>query len=250
MSQLGPIIPWYRTRAGAIFLAILGAIFLFVLGFSGLIGYYGLKIKLGKGQELAKTFSQQFTLDPAKRNLVQTNTIAQNPLKFIRDHTPTLGEINAPVTILAFIDFECPFSQAGWPTFQEVTERYGPAIRVAFKHLPVPAIHPQALNAHLAAACAQEQNKFWEYYNRLFTDKRLDPTSLLQYAEEAGINLNQFKTCFADKKYQPAIQQDLIDASKLGIRGTPTYIVNQLKLEGIAPLAVWNKVILTELQKK
>ena len=241
--------PWYQTTIGRVFLGVLIAVLILITVFGSLIIYYFWKIKAGGGAELAQTFDRQFTLDPAKAALKATNQITKDARLFIRAENPQLGESSAPVTILAFIDFECPFCQESYPIFQEVVERYGPAVRVVFKHLPVPQLHPHATSAHLAAACAQEQNKFWPYYDQLFTNKLLTDASLLDEAKTLALDVNRFQSCWRAKKYEKDILQDLLDGAELGIRGTPTYIVNQTKLEGVAPKEVWDTVIINELKK-
>jgi len=241
--------PWHQTTIGRVFLGVLIASLILITVFGSLIIYYVWKIKAGGGAELARTFDRQFTLDPAKTTLKATNQITKDIRLFIRDHNPELGEPAAPVTILAFIDFECPFCQESYPIFQEVVERYGPAVRVIFKHLPVPQLHPHALSAHLAATCAREQNKFWPYYDQLFTNKLLTDAALITEAQTLALDVNRFQSCWRAKKYEKDIQQDLLDGAELGVRGTPTYIVNQIKLEGVVPKEIWDKVILIELRK-
>lgn len=239
---------WYQTTLGRVFLGILITVLILIVIFTSFIIYYVWKIKAGGAEELAQAFNQQFTLDPEKLALGSNNQISQDIRLFIRKHNPQLGEANAPVTILAFIDFECPFCQASYPIFQEVVERYGPAVRVVFKHFPIAQLHPHALNAHLASTCAQEQNQFWPYYDQLFTNKLLTDAALTDEAERLSLDMNKFQSCFRAKKHQAEIDQDLRDGAELGIRGTPTYIVNQIKLEGVVPKNVWDTVILNELR--
>ena len=103
--------------------------------------------------------------------------------------------------------------------------------------------------AHLAAACANEQNKFWEYHDLLFTVKKYDAASLTDYADKLKLNKKQFSDCLSSEKYKSAIEKDLYDSAMFNVRGTPTYFINQTKLEGVIPKDYWDKIILENLKK-
>jgi len=243
-----PIIPWHRTRAGRIFLIILACIGGIILIFAALTGYYLWRIGRGDRAELQTIFVNQFTFDPEKQN--KDNVATVDPKSVIRSYSPTLGEETAPITIIEFIDFECPFCQASWPIFEKIKERFGPAIRVVFKHIPVTQIHKQTLSAHIAATCADEQDKFWQYEKEIFTAKKLDAVALNAYAKNLNLDLNSFNRCIQTKKYLKNIETDIRDAADLGVRGTPTYFVNGRKLEGVIPEDIWSKIIIAEIQKQ
>ena len=245
-----PQIMWYRARAGKIFLSILFFILILTLGFFALTGYYVWQIKFGVGAEkLAEDFNPRFTADPSKSNLSSSNAITEDLNKFIYPTTPILGQVKAPITIFTFIDFECPFSQAGYPIFKEITEKYAPIVKIVFKHLPVESIFPNAMQAHLASACAAEQEKFWEYYDLLLTNKKLGSSDLLEYANKLNLDEKKFGNCLDSKKYQNNIDQDIIDSIDLGIRGTPTYFVNKTKIEGVITKDLFEKIILEQMRK-
>lgn len=241
---------WYQTRAGKTFLGILIATLILVLGFFTLTGYYIWQIKFGSGKEkLAQEFNPQFTVDPSQTNSTPSNTTVEDLTKIIYPTTPILGSTKAPLTIFAFIDFECPFSQSNYPVFKEIIQRYAPIARIIFKHMPISSIHEQAMQAHLASTCAQEQGKFWEYYDLLLTNKKLESAVLTDYANKLKLDMNKFNRCLDSKKYQNNIDQDLIDAANLGIRGTPTYFINQTKVEGATTKENFDKIILENMQK-
>ncbi len=225
-----------------IFIVVAGLVFLSVFG------YYFWKIKTGDSIDLAKQFSGQFTADPTRESYDKSDLTDLDINNFIYSYTPILGSPDAPITIMAFIDFECQYCQESFPIFKKVMEQYQPIIKIVFKHLPVSGIHPNAMTAHLAAACTQEQNKFWEYYDLIFTNKKLDQASLLGYASELQLDLSQFANCLNSKKYAPGIRQDLIDSNIFGIRGTPTYIINKTKIEGVPTNEFWSKIILEKLK--
>lgn len=244
-----PMPIWYQTRTGKTFLSILIVLLILVLSFFALTGYYVWQIKFGVGEEkLAQEFNSKFTANPSKGNSSDSDVTIEELNKLIYPTTPILGSDKAPITIFTFIDFECPFSQEVYPTFKEITDRYAPIIKVVFKHLPVESIHPNIMPAHLASACAQEQGKFWEYYNLLMTNKKFELTALLDYANTLKLDTKQFNTCLDSKKYQKNIDQDIIDSANLGIRGTPTYFINQTKIEGVVTKEFFDKIISEQIK--
>lgn len=240
--------PWYKQPAGGIFVVILACVILGLIGFAGLAGYYVWQIQKGETPAIATVIqSDRLTVDTT-RALQTPQVIETNITSFIRPHNPTLGPSSAPVTILTFIDFECPFCQEAYPTFTEIVKTYGPIVRVVFKHFPITEIHPQSRRAALAATCAQEQNRFWEYYHELFKEKRLGEDTLLAHARTIQLDETQFRDCLAQERYQKNIDEDLLDVQALGVRGTPTYFVNQTKLEGVTNKETWRDVILRALK--
>ncbi len=247
LSMDTPITPWHRTIAGRIFLIVLGSLAFILFLFAALTGYYLWRFSRGDRAELQTIFSNQFTFDPSKS--ASDNKLTVDPNTVIRAYSPAVGAATAPVTIIEFIDFQCPFCQASWPIFEKAKERFGPAIRVVFKHIPVTQIHDQALTAHLASACADEQGKFWQYEKEVFTTKKLDADSLKSYADTLQLDTTAFDKCLQTKKYLKNIETDIRDAADLGVRGTPTYFVNGQKLEGAVPEDVWQKIILGEIKK-
>ena len=235
---------WYKTAGGAIFLGLIILILTGGILFLGLTGYYLWQLKFGDAESLTKQFTPVGDfLPPAER------PIPSDPTKLIRAHNPTQGGTDAPITIISFIDFECPFCRQEYTIFKKVLEKYGGAVNFVFKHTPITATHPEALGAHLAAACAHEQNQFWPYYDLLFEKQKLDRASLLDYTVKLGINNKQFTDCFETEKYLTEIEADLKDAQAIGLRGTPTHLVNGLKIEGVSSETQWNKMILDVLQK-
>ncbi|MBI2990289.1 MAG: thioredoxin domain-containing protein [Candidatus Magasanikbacteria bacterium] len=240
------------ARAGKICLTILASLFgLAALIFTALFVYYLWQFRFGDAGRL-KNFSQEFEkprFTLADANAQKREKSEQNPASFIRPHNPKIGNPEAEINIIAFIDFQCPFSQESYRVFNQVIDTYGSAAQITFKHLPLTAIHPQAMDAALASSCAGEQKAFWEYYRLVFENKNLDETALLAYAETLRLDMARFKQCLQTKRYQSNIEQDMLDAVELGVRGTPTYFVNQDIIEGVAPASVWAETILKNLKR-
>ncbi|HYE59651.1 MAG TPA: thioredoxin domain-containing protein [Candidatus Kapabacteria bacterium] len=250
MDQERPGVPWYKTGAGTTFLTILGILSFLFVGFAGMTGYYAWQLKYGDKAALDREFTtKKFTTTGTQEDYpsVTPALLVASPL--VHAHTPTTGEQKVPVTIYAFIDFECPYCQESYPTFKHVMDTYAPVTHIVFKHFPVESIHPRSIPAALAAACANEQGKFWPYYDLLFTHKQLDDESLLAYARQVGVNQTTFARCFSTQKYLPQIEQDRADGVRLGVRGTPTYIVNTSVIEGSISKQEWDTILLDYLQQ-
>ncbi len=240
--------PWYKTTGGIIFLSLAGIVLAGVIAFLSLFGYYWWQISRGHGIDIAREFrTKNFT--SAGRDLKPAGQI-KSLKPYIHPFNPTRGPANAPITIVAFIDFECPFSQQGYPLFERVVDKYAPVARVIFKQFPIASLHPNSLNAATASACAHDQKKFWPYYDRLFQTKTLDRETLISQAQALGLDKKLFITCLDSSRHQSDIDEDLADGIALGVRGTPTYFVNTSRLEGVVDEATWDKIILTFLQQK
>lgn len=221
---------------------------LVILGFLAQVGYFMWQFRYGDAQSITKL---QAKFQSGQWSGTQTGNGPQ-PLADLKSHlkptNPTLGEANAPVTIIAFIDFECPFCRQSQPIFDKMLDKYGPAVRVVYKALPLTSIHPNALAAATAAACAQDQGKFWEYYHLLFKNQALDDSGLTSAAATLKLDQAKFTTCLQSQRHQAEIEADVNEAIALGVRGTPTYFVNKAVIEGVADAARWDQVILSQLR--
>jgi protein-disulfide isomerase len=217
------------------------------LAFLLLVGYYSWQIKYGNGADLAREFrTGKFTADASLAGTGSVTPAAAAAA--IRSHNPVRGKADAPITVIAFLDFECPFSRESYPITRAMADKYAPVVRTVFKHLPIEALHPNALPAANAAACAGEQGKFREYYDALFETEALDAASLSAHARSLGLNESSFASCLNARAHQGDIDEDIADAKTLGIRGTPTYIVNGVPYEGVIPADVWDRILADALR--
>jgi protein-disulfide isomerase len=161
----------------------------------------------------------------------------------IRPDDPVRGNPKAPVTIVLFSDFQCPFCARVGPTLDEAQRVYGDKVRVVWKHQPL-AFHPNALPAAKAAEAAREQGKFWPMHDRLFAAQReLSPDTYERIAKDLGLDLRRFQESVRAGKGQSRIEQDQQLASRVGAGGTPTMFVNGEKVEGAVPFATLKAVI-------
>lgn len=164
--------------------------------------------------------------------------------------TPLAGRSDAPVTVVEFSDFECPFCGRAQAAVREIQSRYPDTVRLAFKHFPLP-FHRNARQAHLAALCAEEQGKFWPYRTHLFQhQKDLSKTALLGYAHELGFHMDSFESCLEEERYAATLERHFEEAQELGVTGTPTFFVNGRRLSGAQPFQAFERIIEEELQGK
>ncbi len=163
---------------------------------------------------------------------------------------PSQGSATAPVTVVEYSDFQCPFCQRVMPTLKELRAKYGDKMRLVWKDFPLTMIHPQAFVAAQAGNCAREQGKFWEYHDRLFANQQaLQPEFLKKYAAEVGMDAAKFNACLDSSKYEARVQESLGAGTRLGITSTPTVYVNGRMVNGAQPIDVFQTVIDDELAR-
>jgi protein-disulfide isomerase len=162
---------------------------------------------------------------------------------------PTRGGEDAAVTIVEWSDFQCPFCNRVSPTLVQIREEYGDRVRFVFKHMPL-SIHPQAAGAHAAAEAAHRQGRFWDMHDRLFENQRdLRVETLAGYAIEMGLDMDQYKSDVEGEEVAKRISDDLAQAQKLGVTGTPSFFINGRFLSGAQPFANFKRYIDEALEK-
>jgi len=160
----------------------------------------------------------------------------------------TLGPSNAPITIVEFSDYQCPFCRRWFnEVYQPLFTAYPGQIRMVYRNLPLTSIHPDAFPAAEAAMCAGDQDVYWQYHDKLFGGELLGTNVYLQYARDLNLNMTSFEACLNDGKYKAEIQADSDFAMGLGVRSTPTFFINGLAIIGAQPLDVFQQVIDKEL---
>jgi protein-disulfide isomerase len=154
-----------------------------------------------------------------------------------------LGPDRAPITIVEFSDFQCPYCQQSVQVLKELRRLYGERVRVVYRDYLGPN-HPHALQAAVAARCAGEQGRFWEYHDLLF-DRQMSGKGwdFLSLAKGLGLQQNMFESCLNSARFFEQITKDLEDGMKLGLTSTPTFFVNGRPLVGAQPLANFQTLI-------
>jgi protein-disulfide isomerase len=163
---------------------------------------------------------------------------------------PAMGPEDAPVTIVEFSDFECPYCLRIHPTLKQVMENYEGQVRLVFRQFPLNNIHPSAQKAAEASLCADEQGSFWEMHDAMFDNpSHLHIADLKRYAAEIGLEEETFATCLDSGKYAATVTADLNAGRTLGVTGTPALFINGRFLSGAQPYNVISRVIDDELQR-
>jgi protein-disulfide isomerase len=158
------------------------------------------------------------------------------------------GGEDAPVTIIAFSDYECPYCRMAEGTVEQVREKYGNKLRYVHRDYPLP-FHAHAHVAAQAARCAGEQGKFWEYHEALWKAESLERENLEALATELGLDETEFENCLSSGKEAPGIDADLEAGAQAGVNGTPAFFVNGIMLSGAQPLEAFTAVIDEELAR-
>jgi protein-disulfide isomerase len=164
--------------------------------------------------------------------------------------TPAKGNAKAPVTIIEFSDYECPFCKKVEPTVRQVLKEYGPdKVRFAYRNFPLP-FHQSARPAAEAAGCANEQGKFWEYHEKLMDATDLSAENLKKLAGEVGVDQKKFDECFAAQKFKDQIDKDMAAGEEAGVNGTPAFFINGRMIDGAQPYERFKEIIDEELAAK
>jgi protein-disulfide isomerase len=163
--------------------------------------------------------------------------------------SPARGPEHAPIEMIEFSDFECPFCQRANPTVTRVLAAYGDRIRFVYRNYPLPS-HPHAQAAAEAAQCADEQGKFWPYHDRLFANAgRLSEDDLKAAATAVGLDRPRFDACVASHKYRDRIEADIAAGNDAGVTGTPAFFINGRALSGAQPFDAFKQIIDEELDR-
>ena len=186
--------------------------------------------------------------DSLRANMDVAVTLRPPSVNVPYDPARVKGNPEAPVTIVEFSDFQCPFCKAAESTLKEVLTKYSGRVKLAYLDFPLSEIHPRAQSAAEAARCAGEQGKFWEYHDALYADQsKLNGPELVTSAVALKMDEKSFRSCLDSGKFKSKIQADVEQGTKVGVAGTPGFFVNGVFLSGAQPLAEFEKIIDSQL---
>jgi protein-disulfide isomerase len=164
---------------------------------------------------------------------------------------PALGSASAPITLIEFSDYQCPYCGRVEPTLKRLRAAYGDKIRFVWKDYPLTQIHPQAFKAGEAAHCAGDQGKYWELHDVLFSKQsELQIDDLKRYALTLGLKADAFNQCLDTSKYGERVRDGVSEGGQVGVNSTPTIFVNGRRLSGAQPYEVFAAIIDEELARK
>ncbi|MEI7703777.1 MAG: DsbA family protein [Deltaproteobacteria bacterium] len=172
------------------------------------------------------------------------------PRQQVEAKGPSRGPATAPITIVEFSDFECPYCGRAEETVSEVVRVYGDKIRVVYRDLPLPN-HTNAPKAAEAAHCAGDQGKYWEMHAKLFANQRaLGVPALKSYAKDLKLDQAKFDKCLDSGTYAPTVEENRKAGNDAGVTGTPAFFVNGILISGAQPFDAFKEIIDAELAGK
>jgi protein-disulfide isomerase len=222
--------------------------------------YYGLKVKSPLAdvktqlkESLKQTKSQQLRQDYLKTLRADSKVVvllSAPRVEVAYDPARMRGNPKAPVMIVEFSDYQCPYCHQVEPTVAQVLAKYGDKVSLSYRDFPLTAIHSQAMISAEASRCALEQGKFWEYHDQLFTASKLEKDDLIGYARNLKLDDKQFASCLTGEKYKADIDKDEQEGRKAGVTGTPGFFINGIALSGAQGQDAFARVIDDELARK
>lgn len=176
------------------------------------------------------------------------------------DDDPQLGKADAKVTIIEFGDYQCPLCRAFWrDTLPRIKKEYVETgrVRIVFRDFPIQAVHPEATMTAVAAECAEDQGKYWEFHDKVFREQDRRGRDVVRYriadvkrwATEVGLEAAAFNDCLDSERHKAEVQKDHQDGADIGMNGTPVFFINGRALVGAHPFPAFQKVIEEELKK-
>lgn len=167
----------------------------------------------------------------------------------LEEDDPIIGNEGAELTIIEFGCYACPYTKKAESIIQEVLDYYEGMVNLQFKTFYIPQ-HDISYAVALAANCAQEQGKYLEYHKLLFSlQEQLDHDKFIEIAEKIGLDTKQFEDCIITEKYKKEVDSDTLMGRHAGVKGTPTFFINEQKIVGPKPFKTFKKIIDKELKK-
>jgi protein-disulfide isomerase len=233
---------WYQTVWGIALLGFAGVVMVGVIAFGSITIRFWWQIRHGGNAVL----QQQYGGFDRQQASAQTANVDRSVLE--KGDFPSLGNPNAPITVVLFGDFKCPNTKNAWPIMQRLLGQYSDKVRLVFRHFPGESIHPGANKLAQLSVCTykQSQEAYWGLHNYLFAHQNELPVNLsdqdiAKIAQELNLDMTQLNSCLSSSEASLVkINRDYADGVRFGVGGTPTFFVNGKKIEGVVPWEVWD----------
>ena len=192
----------------------------------------------------------QFLTELSAKNEVKIMLEPPRATVSLRPGVPVMGPADAPITIVEWSDYQCPFCKRAHPTVEQVMKEYKDKVRFIHLDYPLP-FHPMAVPAAQAVHCAEDQGKFWEYHKNLYeVAGDLSKADLSKRATDVGLDAAAFEACTTSNKHDGLIKTNYDDGAALGVTGTPAFFINGRMLVGAQPIEQFRDIINDELSRK
>ncbi len=250
-SIVTPERPWYQRGTRVILVAIVGFIFVVITAVAVMTARFYLQIKRGGGADLATRFAADLSQYSGKVSSVAgggKSGSAVDRAIIESDSAPRIGTRNPQVTIVAFIDFKCPFCKESVAVVRQLVGTYGDRVAFQYRNMPLETIHPGANQFAEVAECAHRQGRFWPVHDYFFNNQETLPEKLTNadldaLAERFALDKTVFGTCLSSRQGAVVVGRDYDVGLNAGVDSTPTFFVNGNKVVGSLPKATWEEIL-------
>jgi len=185
-------------------------------------------------------FAQSFTTSTA----LASTPITDGVFDVVTTDDPSLGNPRAPVTIVEFADFGCPYSKEVSFVMRELAAKYPDDVYYVYRDFPLTELHPIAQMAAEAGECADDQGKFWEFHDKIYQNQlSLDENSFVQFAQQLNMNVDQFESCLDSGRHTDEVLEDYAAGLEASVRGTPTFFFNGNRVAGSVPAEIMEALV-------
>ncbi len=233
---------WFQTWWGVVLLGLGTLVIFFIAIIAVMTVRFWWALKHGQTVTAPVALSGTGFTDTAAAGAPDQNQVDRAAVE--AGSNPILGTIAAPVTIVEFFDYKCPYSKQAAPIVQQLAADDPSKVKIIVRDFPAESIHPGTTDLARVAYCAKQQGKYWQMNQLLFAEQDtlsnpLSDSDLASLASRAGVDLTALQNCLADPAALAAVTKDYLAGIQAGVRGTPTFFVNGQKVEGVIPLSLW-----------
>ena len=225
---------WKVALVGLVVLVVAG-----ILAVGGMAFYYWREIKAGRGALVTQKVFGSFS---SSTSTIGSVFVKRSEIETSDD--PYLGNSNAEIVIVEFVDFKCPNCKSALPIMKKVLTKYGQNVKWIVRDFPAESLHPGANQMAELAGCAYNQGLFWPVHDWLFNNQENLPETITsddikEISDLTGLNYQKLSDCLNSNIVVSEINRDYADGFKFGVNGTPTFFVNGEKFQGVVPWEVW-----------